>query len=1697
MNLHLDRGIAARLALVGLFMMVWSGAMAGGPQTPSMTVPQAAEAYGNLPLIFEANQGQADSRAKFIARGQGYSVFLSDEQLLVAPAPTSASTPTTGAVSPTQPVLRMRFVGAKPGTAPVGERPLTSRSHYFRGGESARTITDVAHFAAVRRADIYPGIDAVFYGNRRQLEYDFVVAPGADPRLIRLRFTGVGKVTIDRAGRLLSTTAGGEFIQHAPVIYQLRDGQREPIEGRYIRRGNDIGLAIAAYDRQRALIIDPVLSYATFLGGVNADVGNAIAADSAGNAYITGFTQSPRFPRLNAVDTRIGHSEQDVFVSKLNATGTALLYSTYIGGAKGIDSGNGIAVDSAGNAYVAGSTTGTGFPLTTSAYQRVGIGFVFKLNPAGNALVYSTYLTGAACNAIAIDASGNAYVTGYANASFTTTTGSFQSAALPKLVGASKSAFVAKLNASGSALIYGTFVGGTNNDEAKGIAIDSAGNAYIAGVTNSIDFPTVAALQGYRARIDISQFLPPSNAFVSKLNASGSALAYSTYLGGSYRDLASAIAVDAQGSAHVTGLTTSPDFPVANAFQPTKRNNEPALSAAFVSKYTPDGTAFVYSSFLGGVSDPTGSSNVNLDVGDRGAAVAIDTAGNAWFAGSAYLTSFPVRFPILPDNRQGSSSAFLAKVSPGGLPINTLLIGGSGFSFGYEGSGDSARGIALDRTDGVYLTGRATSQNFPVTSGAAQTILDFNARTSAYGEDAFVAKVTSANYLVTLGLAANPLLANQSATLSSTVTLAGNPVANGSVAFYAGSALLGTPSLSAGNASLVSPLAVGIRRLTAVFTNQGDGGGSALVYALVNPTGTCQTATSGTLPAPTAPLIVLTAPIPCTTYASPATVSISADTFSLGARITSVDYFANGAPIGRSTALPHTITWNNPAVGNYALTALATNTSGISTTSTPVAITVVPPNAPPTVSLTEPVAGASFRAGGSISLRANATDNDGSIVSVTFLVNGSAVGSTNVMPYSGTWSNITPGSHTLSARALDNQGAISTSAAVAITVTPNNPPTVALTAPSSGNQYVAPAEVAFAATAADSDGTVARVEFLLNGNVVGSATTAPYIFTAANLVAGSYTATARAVDNDGAATSTAGVIITIAANQPPNVAITSPVSGAAFIAPVDVTITASATDPDGSVAKVEFFAGTTLIGTVIPIAGITSPYTFIWRNVVPDTYFLTVKATDERGATRISTGASITVTGTSVTITAPINGASFTAPANISIGAAATTTNGNLVKLDYYDGTTLVGTLNVGGTDLTATFNLFGVTAGTHVYTVKATTSTMTTATSAPVTVNVAVGPTVSIASPSANASFVAPATIHLSALAAAVGGSVTKVEYFSDSILLGSATVPPFDVVWNNVAQGSYTVKAKVTSSANLATDSTPVTVTVLAAPTAAADAGQNGTTINEETTLITGTVQAPPNSAVTVNGQLATRTDDGRFFVNDVPLTEGANTLTVQVTTQDNQTSTQSITMNRMGAANFRLNIDTAEGFAPLAVNLSVDDLGLPAITHDFERIEFDLNGDGVVDYVATSLAAANITANFPVGLTTVRITIKARDINMNLVTVYTTEKRVYGVDPVVRYNLVKGVYRDMVARLTSGNVDLAVGLITELLRDQFRSLFVSRGANLAADVASLGKLESGNVSPDHANLLITRDEAGDKFGYYIYLVRAADGIWRIDGM
>ena len=411
MTLHRTRRIAARVALFVFFGAVSASLAAHASVAPPSTAMPTAlvDTYGKLPILFESNGGQADPAARFIARGNGYAVYLTQHETVIALSRQSQRD--RGAMPPaeTQTVIGMRFVGAHLNAPLTGERKTASTSNYFLGPDPAQHFTDIPHYGAVRQSGIYPGIDAVFYGNQRQLEYDLIVAPGADPRAVRLAFTGTHKISIDRHGNLVLHGANGNVVQHKPVIYQQRhgdNGERQSIAGHYVKRGREIGFQIAAYDKRLPLIIDPVVSYSTFLGGVKGDGGQAIAVDSGGNAYITGYTASSKFPAANAIDRRIGHNEQDAFVTKLNASGTAVVYSTYLGGAKGYDAGTSIAVDSAGNAFVAGTTTGTGFPTTTGAYQTAGSSWVAKLNATGNAMLYSTYLTGAKVYGLAIDGTG-------------------------------------------------------------------------------------------------------------------------------------------------------------------------------------------------------------------------------------------------------------------------------------------------------------------------------------------------------------------------------------------------------------------------------------------------------------------------------------------------------------------------------------------------------------------------------------------------------------------------------------------------------------------------------------------------------------------------------------------------------------------------------------------------------------------------------------------------------------------------------------------------------------------------------------------------------------------------------------------------------------------------------------------------------------------------------------------------------------------------------------------------------------------------------------------------------------------------------------------------------------------------------------------------------------------------------------------
>jgi RHS repeat-associated protein len=806
------------------------GVYAANSAAPSTVRVRMSDAYGKLPLSFETNRGQTDWRVKFVSRGQGYSLFLTGTETVLAlrrgrnsgPAGQSGSAPRTRApdvekestAAPS--VLRMSLSGANPAPQVEGIDELTGKANYFIGNDPKKWRTNVPTYEKVRYRDVYPGVDLVYYGNQRQLEHDFIVAPGANPSSITLNFSGAEKFSLDSQGRLILGVKEGEVRFEKASIYQELDGIRAEISGGYVLKGErKVGFQVAAYDTSRPLIIDPVLVYSTYLGGSVGDAGYGIAVDAAGNAYVTGFTGG-NFPTTGgAPQTTFGGTAPytDAFVTKLNSTGTALVYSTYLGGS-GNDEALGIAVDSSGNAYVTGDTLSSDFPTTPGAFQMtyggcVGLNgcvsdaFVTKLNPLGTGLLYSTYLgVGDVGRGIAVDALGNAYVTGETFSIttapsttvslFPTTAGAFQTACIPGTFGCASTAFVTQLNPVGTALLYSTFLG--DSSFGYGIAVDAAGNAYVTGRTGSVSFPTTSG--AFQTTLGSG-----STAFVTKFNSTGSALVYSTYLGAG-GDEGDGIAVDSSGNAYVAGSTASVNFPTTvGAFQPACNFGFYGCNSVFVAKLNPlasGAASLVYSTYLGGGG---------LDVG-RG--IAVDSSGNAYVTGSTNSGSFPTTAGAYQTTLNGSRNAFVTMFnSTGATLVYSTFLGG--FIF------DEGRGIAVDALGNTYVTGLTESVDFPTTSGAFQTNPLNN------NENAFVAKIFQAptmNTSSTVTSSANPSVFGQSVTFTATVSAVapGSGTPTGTVEFKDGATSLGFVALVSGSVTFSTfALSVGTHSITAVY----------------------------------------------------------------------------------------------------------------------------------------------------------------------------------------------------------------------------------------------------------------------------------------------------------------------------------------------------------------------------------------------------------------------------------------------------------------------------------------------------------------------------------------------------------------------------------------------------------------------------------------------------------------------------------------------------------------------------------------------------------------------------------------------------------------------------------------------------------------------------------------------------------------
>jgi hypothetical protein len=841
------------LAVSGLAATTALAALAASPRPSQSASPtanlQASQNYGKLPLSFEDNHGQIDSSAKFVSHGKGYSLFLTDGAAILALTKNANASsalereprdrrPVTGhdfsradnahkingdlVPAPTD-TIQMQLAGANPAARVEGQDQLPGVANYFLGNDPAKWRTNVPTYAKVHYTGVYNGIDLVYYGNQSQLEYDFVVAPNADPKPIRLQFAGARKLALTREGDLEVTGKNGEIAFHKPVLYQETNGQRQPVEGQFtLQANNTVSFKIGRYDHAKSLVIDPVLTYSTYLGGSNGgdhgDAAWAIAVDGSGSAYITGQAFSTNFPvtagSYEPKDGAAAIGESNAFVTKLNAAGTALVYSTYLGGTSdnASDVGFGIAVDSSGNAYIVGQAYSSDFPTTKGAFQTATAGrlnaFVTKLNPAGSALVYSTYLGGAYYDiayAVAVDASGDAYVTGQATSIDFPVKGAYQAANNHPYGG---NEFVTKFNPTGSALIYSTYIGGSNGnlgDSGTAIAIDAAGDAYVVGGSQDTDFPTTIG-SAYQAAL-----IGQENAVVTKLNPAGSKLIYSTYIGGSGADSAAGVAVDSSGNAYITGQTTSQNYPVTEgAFQSKFGYTTDGGSNAFVTKLNPAGTALVYSTYLGGNGE-----------GDQANAIALDKLGDVYITGQTDATNFPLTAgAIQTTNDAYGGSAFVTKLNPTGTELlySTYLSGS-----GSQGNGgDSGNGIALNpTTQDAYVAGRAYSANFPVTTGAFQPT---NKGSATGTSNAFVSHLAiGGETTTTVAAKANPEQQGSNAILTAKVSANyGSVVPTGSVSFAVDGGAATTVALNSVGQAPWSSATLALGKHTVVITYSGS-----------------------------------------------------------------------------------------------------------------------------------------------------------------------------------------------------------------------------------------------------------------------------------------------------------------------------------------------------------------------------------------------------------------------------------------------------------------------------------------------------------------------------------------------------------------------------------------------------------------------------------------------------------------------------------------------------------------------------------------------------------------------------------------------------------------------------------------------------------------------------------------------------------
>ena len=680
----------------------------------------AAAAYGQLPLAFQPNEGQAPAGIGFSAQGQGYQLVLSPTGVILGLQAPS----TSGTGSGVSTVLSLSLVGGNPAAAPQALDQLPGVTNYLIGNDPRQWHPNIPNYAEAQYSAVYPGVDLRYYGNQGQLEYDFVVNPGSSPGVIRLAVNGAQSLSLDAQGNLVIHSAGGDVLEKAPVVYQLVNGVQRPVAGRFVLQNTkQLGFAVGAYDASLPLVIDPVLAYSTYLGGSPTplpdngwalDWANEIAVDSSGDAYVSGFAGSSDFPTTAGAFQGTNSEGEAAFVSKLNATGTALIYSTYVAGITPLTNSGAlaIAVNAAGDAYIVGDTDDPTFPVTLNALQPVPpsggpTNFITELNASGTGLLYSTFFDAGSTSYVALDAAGDIFVAG--NDPVNTTAG----ALLPSPQQGGQNPYVAKLNPSGTKLLYATYVPCPNSppfpaiQDVGGLAVDAAGDAYVAGDC--------------------------AGGFVDKINPTGTTLIYSADWNLVQIDHPKAIAVNSAGDVYVTGNVS---------FLPEAANLPPLYVGIEIGieELNASGTALLYGTTLGGANIVGNFPKLNVG-GTSVYALAINSSGDAFIVGATSASDYPVTSGALQGYTQtAGTQAFLTEVDPLGRIGYSTLLGGAYW--------DYAQAVAVDAAGDVYLDGLTGSPNFPTTAGVLQPMNkdpeDLIPGTPRYqgGENSFVTKIS-------------------------------------------------------------------------------------------------------------------------------------------------------------------------------------------------------------------------------------------------------------------------------------------------------------------------------------------------------------------------------------------------------------------------------------------------------------------------------------------------------------------------------------------------------------------------------------------------------------------------------------------------------------------------------------------------------------------------------------------------------------------------------------------------------------------------------------------------------------------------------------------------------------------------------------------------------------------------------------------